>query len=111
MENSENSDFGAGFDQILAGKISVSESPEILKSLGQEEIQKDAKEVQADVEGKPFLEYILNNGEFDREEILELKKKIAQLKSKESKRNMQLLKIKENDLQKIIYKEKVPTPE
>lgn len=40
---------------------------------------------------KPFLDYILNNNEFDKEDLLALKRKVASLKTKQSKSNMNYL--------------------
>jgi len=37
---------------------------------------------------KPFMDYLLKNSEFDREELDQLKRKINQIKSKEAKENL-----------------------
>ena len=39
----------------------------------------------------PFLEYILNNNEFDKEDLLALKRKVASLRTKQNKSNMNYL--------------------
>ena len=47
---------------------------------------------QANLDAKSFIEYILENNDFDRQEILELKKKVAALKSRQNLNNKDYLK-------------------
>lgn len=53
---------------------------------------------QANFDMKPFLEYILQNHDFDKEDLMELKKKVSELKSKQNKNNMNILSSKKEEL-------------
>ena len=53
---------------------------------------KHAEGIQVNLDNKPFLDFILSNNEFDREELLQLKKKIAGIQSKETKKNLTFLR-------------------
>ena len=41
---------------------------------------------------KPFMDYLLKNSEFDRDELEQLKRKINQIKSKEAKENLEVMR-------------------
>lgn len=57
---------------------------------------------QANFDVKPFLDYILQNNDFDKEELLELKRKVALLKSKQAKKNLSILSGRKEDVEKIM---------
>lgn len=47
--------------------------------------------VSTDALDKPFLEYLIRNTEYNREELDQLKRKINQIKTREYKQNMEIL--------------------
>lgn len=58
--------------------------------------------IQANFDVKPFLDYILQNNDFDKEDLLQLKRKVALLKSKQTKKNMSILSGRKDDVEKIM---------
>ena len=44
--------------------------------------EKNAEGIQVQLDDKPFMDFVLSNNEFDREELILLKKKIAAIQSR-----------------------------
>ena len=114
-EEHDNSGFDdLGEDFIVSGNIThkLRKDNEILDDLKDSLniADRNVQEVQVRLDDKPFLDFILANNEFDREELLRLKKKIAGMKSTETKKNLNYLKEHEKEFQEILYKEKEKVP-
>jgi hypothetical protein len=58
--------------------------------------------MQTDSDHKPFLNYVLNTVDLDKEDILILKKKIAEMRSKNVDENLRLLRLQSDKLEEII---------
>lgn len=60
---------------------------------------------QSNIKGKAFIDFILNNSELNREELMSLKRKILTMKSSEAAKSEELLKTKSEILISILAKE------
>lgn len=116
-QNNEEDQEDSGFDDlgedfIVGGIQKVRKDNEMLADLKESFnlTNRQAEGTQVNLDHKPFLDFILANNEFDREELLQLKKKIAGIQSKETKRNLTFLREREGQLQEIVFKEKEKAP-
>lgn len=90
------------YSQFIGGDKEKKERLSGLSGFSREDRNLQHREIQTDDDSKPFLNYVLNNRDLDKEDILMLKKKISDMKSKEVDYNMRFLRVQEKKLEEMI---------